>query len=159
VGENVGCGRRGLGEQDAELVAAEAGDEILVRAETRPQPVGDGAQQHIARRVAEAVIDRLEVVEIEEHHRRRVAAMQLVADAGEEVGAVGHTGERVVIGAITELALQRAVGRDVTQRQHDSGDSDVRCQIDRRELHRPMPAIDMWCRDFQSDRGVGGQLP
>ncbi len=52
-------------DQDAELVTAEAGDDVpgaQVRAQTRR----DGTEQLVAGMVAEAVVDQLEVVEVEE---------------------------------------------------------------------------------------------
>ena len=53
--------------QDRELVAAEAGDG-LVPAQRVPQPLGDREDQLVAGRVAEAVVDHLEAVEVEEQH-------------------------------------------------------------------------------------------
>ena len=87
-----------LGEHD-ELVAAEARDRVL-----GPQRGGDavgGAAQHlVAARVAEAVVDRLEAVEVEEQHGQRgVLALQpadRVVEAVEEQHAVGQAGQRVV---------------------------------------------------------------
>ena len=52
-------------DQDPELVAAEAGDDVA-GAQVRAQPRGDRAQQLVAGVVAEAVVDQLEVVEVEE---------------------------------------------------------------------------------------------
>ena len=41
-------------------------------ADARPEPVGDGDQQPVAGRVAERVVDDLEVVEVEEQDDRHV---------------------------------------------------------------------------------------
>ena len=69
-----GCGRRGrstsrwvvgAGGQRHELVAAEPGHHLAGRGRAALQPVGDLDQQPVARRVAEAVVDRLEAVEVE----------------------------------------------------------------------------------------------
>ena len=52
---------------DDELVAAEAGEHVVV-AQRRAQATGDRLQQLVADLVAEAVVDRLEVVEVDEQH-------------------------------------------------------------------------------------------
>ena len=71
-------------DQDAELVAAEAGDDVA-GAQVGAQPRRDRPQQLVAGVVAEAVVDQLEVVEVEEEDadRRagRGAAPQRVARA------------------------------------------------------------------------------
>ncbi len=58
--------------EDRELVAAEAGDDV-VRAHGRAQPVGHGHEQAVAGRVTEAVVHHLEAVEVEEQHRDALA--------------------------------------------------------------------------------------
>ncbi len=50
-----------------ELVAAETGDDILAAAAIA-QPLGDVLQDGIARGVAEAVVDELEMVEVDGEH-------------------------------------------------------------------------------------------
>ena len=52
-------------DQDAELITAEAGDKIA-GAQVSTQPRGDAAQQRVAGVVTHAVVDQLEVVEVEE---------------------------------------------------------------------------------------------
>ena len=64
--------------QDRELVAAEAGDG-LVPAQRVAQALGDRDDQLVAGRVAEAVVDDLEAVEVEEQHRDVAAAAALEA--------------------------------------------------------------------------------
>ena len=59
-------------DQDAELVAAEAGDDVA-GAQVGAQARGDRAQQLVAGVVAEAVVDQLEVVEVEEEDPDRRA--------------------------------------------------------------------------------------
>ena len=59
-------------EQDGELVAAEPRGGVL-GAQAGRQSLGGRAQQLVADRVAEAVVDRLEVVEIDEDHRELTA--------------------------------------------------------------------------------------
>src|SRR5689334_16467617 len=52
-----------------ELVAAEAGDEIL-RTQHLAQPLGNRAEQLVAAGMAERVVDLLELVEVDEQQRR-----------------------------------------------------------------------------------------
>ena len=62
--------------QDRELVAAEARDR-LVPAQRVAQALGDGDDQLVAGGVAEAVVDDLEAVEVEEQHGDVAAAAAL----------------------------------------------------------------------------------
>ena len=55
----------GPGGQRHELVAAEPGDHLAGRGRAGLQPVGDLDEQPVAGRVAEAVVDGLEAVEVE----------------------------------------------------------------------------------------------
>src|SRR5690606_4117164 len=57
-----------VGEDDAELVATEAAHEVLRRQALADAPA-DASQQFVARAVAEAVVDRLEAIEVEERDR------------------------------------------------------------------------------------------
>ena len=54
--------------QQHELVAAEARRRVA-RPQHAAQPLGDRQQELVAGRVARAVVDDLEVVEVEEEHR------------------------------------------------------------------------------------------
>ena len=73
------------------------------------------AQQLVAGRVAERVVDLLEVVEVDEQHREplvlRVARVQRVLEPVDEQRAVRQPGQRVVERAVRQLLLERdAVG-------------------------------------------------
>jgi hypothetical protein len=68
-------------------------------------------EQHlVAAAVAEGVVERLEVVEVDEQDgdRRVVAALERVPDAVEQQRAVGHPGERVVERAVAQLVVAGA---------------------------------------------------
>ena len=72
--------RRGVGRllhlrhDDGEFVAAEAGDGVgLARAAA--QAVGDQLEQFVADRMAERIVDALELIEIEAQHREALAAL------------------------------------------------------------------------------------
>ena len=97
-------------EEHAELVAADARDEV-VAAHARLQARGHDLQQAVADLVAEAVVDLLEVVHVEEQERRGLVVPARVrhrlARALGEHRAVGKPGERVVVGE--ELEALRVV--------------------------------------------------
>ena len=89
-------------EDDPELVAAEAGDRVA-RAERPDQPLADRRQEPVADGVADALVDDLEPVEVEQDDRHRVGTVGLgrqgVRDPlGQEL-AVREAGRRVVEGA------------------------------------------------------------
>ena len=74
--------------------------------------------------MAEAVVDRLEVVEIEEQQREwRLAATmrarQRVLRAIAQQRAVGQSGERIMERLMGELRLQRGPFADVARVEHD----------------------------------------
>ena len=97
----------GAVEQQRELVAAEARRGVAL-AEAGAQAVGHGAQQLVAGVVAVAVVDRLELVDVEQQHAdARPAALERVLEAVVEERAVGELGERVVERLALELVLER----------------------------------------------------
>ena len=102
--------------QDGELVAAETGQGVA-RPHDAAQPVGHGAQDLVADVVAEAVVDELEAVEVEEHHGHVVSAPRRPAqghlEAVHEELAVGQAGERVVDGGVGQPFAQRPALGDV----------------------------------------------
>ena len=81
------------------------------------QPPRELDQHLVARRVAEAVVDGLEVVEVEEDHRRRPAVAPAAGDRlphllGEH-RAVGEPGDGIVERLVGELRLERLALADV----------------------------------------------
>ena len=100
----------GSGGQRHELVAAEPGHHLAGRGRAGLQPVGDLDEQPVARRVAEAVVDGLEAVEVEvaqpeagARRRRRERLLQPL----EEQRAVGQSGERVVRGLVPQPQIEQ----------------------------------------------------
>ena len=73
----------------------------------------DCLKELVARPVPERVVDRLEVVDVEEEDADRVPASRGAADcereAVEEEGAVGHAGERVVEGLVRDVVERPGV--------------------------------------------------
>ena len=85
--------------QHGELVAAEAGQGVD-GAQRPAQPMGHTLEEPVAHLVAEAVVDELEAVEVEEHERHAVVLAlgpaQRQLQAVHEQHAVGEPGELVV---------------------------------------------------------------
>ena len=96
-----------------------------MRATTSPgphaaaQPLGEDEQQLVAGGVAAAVVDVLEVVEVDEQHADRAAALQDAVGDLLEQGAVGQAGQRVA----EHLVLVQPPGREVGQArgEHEGG--------------------------------------
>ena len=120
-----GVGRLQIGQQDGELVAAHARDRVLL-AQRRLQPRGDRFQQLVAGRMAERVVDDLEAIEIEKHHRQRMLHAPRVRErdrqAIAEQPAVRQAGQRIVIGLILDLLLDPLALGDVARDADDLAD-------------------------------------
>ena len=112
-------------EQERELVAGEPGDGV-VRPQRGLQPSRHRLQQLVAARVAEAVVDDLEAVEVEEQHGRAalgvmaLGAPDRLVQAVQEQDAVGQAGERVVERVVLQAALGLAAVGDVGDRADDA---------------------------------------
>ena len=102
--------------QDRELVAAEAGQDV-VAAQQLAQALGDVDEQAVALLVAHRVVDLLEAVEVDEHERReRAVAGGVRQRSGAvlmELRAIGQPGERVVRGLVAQAP--RGSGDDAKQ--------------------------------------------
>ena len=123
---------RDAGQQDQELLAAEAVGE-LEGAQPLAQLVGDVAQHRVAAVVAVAVVDLLEGVHVAQQHADRlVGETRLVGDlgeAGDQGVAVEQAGERVEdrFVAMVELGgLQRPHDRHHPGEQRERGDRPAR---------------------------------
>ncbi len=107
--------------EDDELVAAPAGDQIP-RPDEELQPPRDLQQKFVSGAMAEAVVDLLEIVEVEEHHREaRVARgprVQRGAEGDLEAVAVRELGDRVEMRHAVDDAVGVAFGRHVLNHQH-----------------------------------------
>ena len=94
------------GDEQAELVAAEACDHVI--GEQVLQPLSGLAQQRIANGVAHRVVDHLEIVEIDEDgHRavRRALARDRAVELLDEETAVGQARQAIVERAVDDLAF------------------------------------------------------
>ena len=98
--DDGGLGRCDLLDHHGELVAAEPCTRVL-GTDARLEPLRDLDEQLVAGRVAEAVVDRLEVVEIDEQDREEVLPamppLERMRDAIREEHPVREPRERVVV--------------------------------------------------------------
>ena len=144
----LGDAARGLAvrllQQDRELVATEAGDRVL-RSHDPAQPLGNRRQQLVAGRVAEAVVDGLEVVQVEEHDGQRATralAGHGMRQAVREQGPVRQPGQGVMECLVLELAFQLFPERDVVD-QGGEADRFPLADGPDRELDREFATIAM----------------
>jgi hypothetical protein len=103
-------GRRiGVQADGDELVSSDAADRII-RAHAVREAVGDRAQHLVADRVAVRVVDGLELVDVEEHHRQGQHVVVRRGDRGGEVLlhglTVGKPGEGVGQSEVLQPALE-----------------------------------------------------
>ena len=112
-------------EEQRELVTAQAGDGVALP-DAVLQPLGDVDQHRVAGGVPEAVVDRLEAVEVDEQQRDAGAAppgdLQGVLDPVEQQAAVGEVGEQVVARQVGHVLGQPQPGERV------GGDRDHRLE-------------------------------
>ncbi|MNR29101.1 hypothetical protein D3C85_1464670 [compost metagenome] len=92
VGDARRAMRVGAGQQQHELVAADARDRILF-AHHRAQPLGDLHQQGVAHAVTQRIVDMLEMVQVQEDRgQRRVVVARQLDGLGAAVGEQGAIG-------------------------------------------------------------------
>ena len=105
-------GRHGLRQDDRELVAAETGGRVSGAYRTLDPPA-DLVQHLVAEVVAPAVVDALEVVEVDVEQPSRlslvVPQLDRVLQPLVEEGAVRQAGQRVVEGELPQLLLRLAL--------------------------------------------------
>ena len=111
---------RAVLEQDAELVAAQAGEDVAA-AHPGAQQGGDLLEHLVAHQVAAGVVDHLELVEVEvEQHVLAplgAGAADGALQADLELAAVDQAGQRVVAREVDHLALHAAELGDVLEHQ------------------------------------------
>ncbi len=122
-------------EQHDELIAAKARDRVT-RAQGALQPRRDPHQQLVAGAMAEAVVDELEVVDVQEHDGDLgVRPRQRVPEAVHEQHAVGQTGQGIVQRLVADVvfagSLLQGVGKDVGERPDEvrvrGGEAQLAC--------------------------------
>ncbi|MCY1510187.1 hypothetical protein D9M68_445570 [compost metagenome] len=107
-GQRPGLRQVAEARQYAELVAAQACDHVLAT-QHAAHALGHHLEQLVAGVVAEAVVDALEVVDVEEHHGQRLLELgvveQFFAEVVVEGAAIGQVGQGVVVGDVLQLHL------------------------------------------------------
>jgi hypothetical protein len=156
----AGDRRRRLGvgdplQQHGELVATQAGRGVG-RAQAALEPPGRGHQQLVAGGVAEAVVDVLEVVQVDEQDGQVPLARpsQGVLDPLGGQGAVGQAGQPVVERLVDELSLQLLAVGDVAGVQHQAADVGVLEQVGGHHL-----AVQPGAVAVADPPGLGGRDP
>ena len=116
---------RGGAQQQHELVAADARDDVVTagqRAQRTAHPFGELDEQAVAGVVAEAVVDRLEMVEVEiaDRQQRSFAAARLhrVGQHLRKASPVRQPGQFVEVGLALQLLELLARAGDVGDRDH-----------------------------------------
>ena len=106
----------GFGQQHGEFLAPQAAEDVHV-AEGGVAQVGDGLEHDVAHLVAVAVVDLLEVVDVEHEHREgaavAVGAAELLLGALHEMAAVIHAGEVVDVCLAAEFFFEELALGDV----------------------------------------------
>ena len=72
------------GQDHGELVTAQAGEDVRL-AHLLPQELGDAPDDGVAGVVAEAVVDELEIVEVEQQHRPALAVSSRLREPVDEL--------------------------------------------------------------------------
>ena len=96
-------------QENGELIAAEACRKCPV-GETHSETLRGGEQALVAGLVAERVVDRLKVVEVDEEESGRFPAGECLADALHQQAAVGEVREGVVVGLVGDARKKRFLG-------------------------------------------------
>ena len=121
LGDRLGIAAAGqVGEQHDELVAAEA-RQVVAGAQALLQAPADLHQHAVAGLVAEAVVDQLEAVEVDEQQRglARTGLAELLQGLLQQLvqaQAVGQAGQRIVAGGVAQLLFHRLARADVALR-------------------------------------------
>ena len=134
---------RRVREEQHELVAAVPGAEVGL-AQLLGDGAGDGPDGEIARRVAELVVDRLQVIHVRhdagEEGAVAAGALHLLVEARAEGAEVGEAGEGIGLRELSEhrLAVDEPE-RPVEPRPQLLLREGLREEIDRAEVQRPNP--------------------
>lgn len=148
LGDGVRTLRGGMGEKRDELVAAVAREDIRV-AQVPARDVHHRAQRLVAALVPQRVVERLEVVDVEEDDGERVPVAprggELVRRQVEEVAAVARAGQRI-------RARERPLPRE---RRLEVGVRPLQRGVDAHQLLLlPLPLGDVLVDDDRAGDGI-----
>ncbi|MDP9397604.1 MAG: hypothetical protein M3P96_07150 [Actinomycetota bacterium] len=134
----------GSRQQDRELVPAQAAHRVR-RSYAALQPPGQDDEQVVARRVAQAVVDGLEVVDVDEQHGEVLAGAAAdrfgVAEPVGEQRPVAQPGEGVVQRLMPQALLELLAVGHVAHGQHDALDGRIVQEIVADGLHVAVGAV------------------
>jgi hypothetical protein len=112
-------------EEDGKLIPSETGNRVL-GSDTTPQPLGHRFQEPVARRVAKAVVDVLEAIQVDKEGSEGLAlapsSLEHVAEAVQEEPAIGQAGEGVVEDDVMKALFQFPLLGDIEGHPHGPGD-------------------------------------
>ena len=136
LGQRMGLGLgRDVALQHGEFVAAEPRHQIVL-ADRLAQPGADGAQQHVAGRVSQGVVDVLEVVQVEQQHGGRADRPGRLAQPVQlldEQHAVGQAGELVVARVVPGLCRQAVLDAQLPHAERADANAHQRDEPQQRE--------------------------
>jgi hypothetical protein len=153
-------GQVGVLHKDRELVTAQPRGRVLVP-DGRREPVGDRQQDDVAGRVTQALVDVLEVVEVEGEDGQGTPGLglptgQRVVQAVEEQLPVRQSRQRVVEGLRGEVLLEALALGDVADGQDPAPDRRVVAQVDQAALHHQFVAVPVPHPDLERVRVTAG---
>ena len=167
----LGVGRRGVRQQDEELLAAPAG-QLVGLAQAAAHGAGEVLQHAVAHLVAELVVDALEVVQVQQRQAQRAGlaalAGQGLGQALDHVVAVVQPGELVAPGHLLQpvhrglqrgllLDQPRAQAGDLHRRgQHHRQDAQGQAQRDDLFLQREALGLQQLHGHAGGDKGADG---
>ncbi len=127
-------------QEHRELVTPEAGAGVGLP-QTVHHPLSHRAQQPVPRFVAQTVVHRLEIVQIDVQDRHCAVAAPgtqqgMLHPVGEQE-AVGEPGERVVGHLVLEAFFERGALGDVAGGEHHPCHAGIVQQVDADDVHRP----------------------
>jgi hypothetical protein len=148
----------GVLDEHGELVPAEAGHGVA-GPHAGVEPLGHLDQEPVAGGVAQAVVDLLEAVQVQEQHGHRgcfpPAPFEGVVDPVLEQGPVGQRGQVVVEGLVGQLVLELAALGDVAGVEDQPAHAGVVEQVGDGELHRALLPVAVLEWELQLDHAVG----
>ena len=129
-------------QQQRELVPAEAGHQVP-RGQAGSEALRHRPQQRVARGVAEAVVDDLEPVQVQEQHRQPVwpGPRQRAPELVHEHRAVGQAGEGVGESQAGQLLLEGLPLGHVTHVDHDPAHARLVEEVGGEDLHEAPRAV------------------
>ena len=131
-------------QQDPELVAADPRYRVA-RPTLELQALGGRDQQLVPSVVPEAVVDRLEAIQVQQEDRRSAArargTRERVIDAVAEDRAVRQPGERIVERLVRQLLLEELPVGDVARVEHEAFDGRVGHLVAHDALYRPPRSV------------------